>query len=157
MSEASDLQRAVGECWAAEVSGVTYYEALAERFPEHRQDFNVLALVERTTRDLIEVVARRCEVSIDHGAAERIGVEVAQLGHDWREVLGNALAYTPETLRMYENLASVLPEDESVVGPAVVEHERAQIVLFESVVAGQPDDWSAIDAFLERHGARRPS
>ena len=157
MGEASDLQRALGECWAAEVSGVTYYEALGERFPEHRREFNVLALLERTTRDLIEAVAQRCEVSIDHGAAERIGVEVAQLGNDWEEVLEYALAYTPETLRMYENLAKVLPEDESVVGQAVVEHERAQIVLFESTVAGKPDDWSAIDAFLERHGARRPS
>jgi hypothetical protein len=157
MGEASDVQRALGECWAAEVSGVTYYETLGERFPKHHQEFKVLALVEGTTRDLIEAVARRCNVSIDHGAAERIGAEVAQLGNTWGEVLENGLAYTPETLRMYENLANMLPEDESVVGQAIVEHERAQIVLFESVVAGKPDDWSAIDTFLERHGARRPS
>jgi len=157
MQEASELQRALGECWAAEASGVTYYEALGERFPEQRQKFKVLALVESTTRDLIEAVARKCGVSIDHDAAERIGVEVAQVGNNWREVLENALAYTPETLRMYGNLADVLPEDESVLGQAVVEHERAQIVLFESAVAGKPDDWSAIDVFLERHGARRPS
>ncbi|HXW34012.1 MAG TPA: hypothetical protein VEJ87_05490 [Acidimicrobiales bacterium] len=157
MGEASDLQHALGECWAAEVSGVAYYEALGERFPELRQEFNVLASVESTTRDLIEAVARRCEVSIDHGAAERIGVEVAQLGNSWGEVLENALSYTPETLRMYGNLAKVLPEDESVLGQAVVEHERAQIVLFESAVAGKPNDWSAIDAFLERQGVRRPS
>jgi hypothetical protein len=155
MAEASVLQRALGECWAAEVSGVAYYEALRERLPEHGAEFGVLALVERTTRDLIEVVARRCEVSIDHGEAERIGVDVAQLGNNWAEVLGNALAYTPATLAMYQNLADVLPEEESVVGEAVVEHERAQIVLFESAVAGKPDDWSAIDAFLERHGAAR--
>jgi len=51
----------------------------------------------------------------------------------------------------------VLPEDESALGQAVVEHERAQIVLFESAVAGKPYDWSAIDAFLERYSARRPS
>jgi rubrerythrin len=157
MQEASDLQRALGECWAAEVSGVAYYEALGERFPERRQDFNVLALVESTTRDLIEAVARRCGVSIDQGAAQRIGVEVAKVGNDWGEVIENALAYTPETLRMYGNLAKVLPEGESVLGQAVVEHERAQIMLFESVVTGKPDDWSAIDAFLEQHGVRGPS
>ena len=157
MVEASVVQRALSECWAAEVSGVAYYETLAGRFPDHRRDFDVLALVEKTTRDLIESVARRYEVSIDHGAAERIGVEVAQMGEDWRGVLENALAYTPETLRMYENLASVLPDDESVAGNAVVEHERAQIVLYKSVVAGTPDDWSAIEAFLERHGARHRS
>jgi hypothetical protein len=155
MAEASVLQGALGECWAAEVSGVAYYETLGARLPDHRAEFNLLALVERTTRDLIEPVARRCEVSIDHGEAERIGVDVAQLGNDWGEVLGNALGYTPETLRMYQNLADVLPENESVLGHAVVEHERAQIVLFESVVAGEPEDWSAIDAFLERHGADR--
>jgi len=154
MGEESDLQHALGECWAAEVSGVAYYQALGDRFPEHRQEFNVLALVERTTSDLIEAVARRYDVSIDHAAAERIGVEVAQVGNDWGEVLANALAYTPETLRMYENLATVLPEDESVVGQAVVEHEHAQIALFESAIAGKPYDWSAIDAFLERHGDR---
>ena len=157
MVEVSVLQRALSECWAAEVSGVTYYEALGERFPDHRQEFDVLALVEKTTRDLIEVVARSYEVSIDHGEAERIGVEVAQVGSDWREVLENALAYTPDTLRMYTNLADVLPEDESALGQAVVEHERAQIVLFECAVAGKADDWSAIDAFLEQHGAHRPS
>ena len=149
MGEASDLQRALAECWAAEISGVTYYEALGERFPGHRHEFSVLALVEKTTGDLIEAVARRCEVSIDHGEAERIGVEVVKLGNNWGEVFENALAYTPETLRMYENLASLLPEDESALGQAVVEHERAQIVLFESAVAGKPDDWSAIDAFLK--------
>ena len=157
MAETSVLQRALAECWAGEVSGVTYYEALGERFPEHRQEADVLALVEKTTRDLMEAVARSYEVSIDHDAAERIGVEVAQSGSDWREVLANALAYTPDTLRMFENLAEVLPENESALAQAVVEHERAQIALYESVVAGEPGDWSAIDAFLERHGAGRTS
>ena len=96
-------------------------------------------------------------MSIDHDAAERVGVEVAQLGSDWREVLEKALAFTPDTLRMYENLADVLPENESALAQAVVEHERAQIALYESAVAGEPYDWSAIDAFLERHGAGRTS
>lgn len=157
MAETTVIQRALAECWAGEVSGVAYYEALGERFPDHRHDTDVLALVERTTRDLIEAVARGYEVSIDHDAAERIGVEVAQSGSDWREVLENALAFTPYTLRMFENLADVIPERESVLAQAVVEHERAQIALYESVVAGGPSDWSAIDAFLERHGAGRTS
>jgi len=154
MVEVDVLQRALSECWAAEVSGVSYYEALAERFPDHRQDFDALALVEKTTRDLIEAVARRYGVSIDQDAAERIGIEVAQLGNSWREVLENALAYTPDTLRMYTNLADVLPEDQSALGQAIVEHERAQIALFECAATGKENDWSAIDAFLDRHGAR---
>ena len=157
MVETSVVQRALAECWAGEVSGVTYYEALGERFPEHRHEADVLALVEKTTRELIEAVARNYEVSIDDDAAERVGVEVAQLGSDWREVLEKALAFTPDTLRMYENLADVLPENESALAQAVVEHERAQIALYESAVAGEPYDWSAIDAFLERHGAGRTS
>jgi hypothetical protein len=157
MAEITVLQRALAECWAGEVSGLTYYEALGDRFPEHRHEADVLALVEKTTRDLIEAVARSYAVSIDHEAAERIGVEVAQSGSDWREVLEKALAYTPDTLRMFENLADVLPENESDLAQAVVEHERAQIALYESVVAGEPCDWSAIDAFLERHGADRTS
>jgi hypothetical protein len=102
MVDASVLRGALGECWAAEVSGIAYYEALGQRFPAHRDEFDTLALVERTTSELIEAVARSCNVTIDYG--------------------------------------------EAVVG-----HERAQIVLFESVVAGRPEDWSAIDAFLERH------
>ena len=155
MVEMDVLQQALSECWAAEVSGVSYYQALGERFPDHRQDFDVLVLVEETTRDLIESVARKYGVSIDEGAAERIGLEVAQVGNSWREVLENALAYTPDTLRMYTNLANVLPENESALGQAIVEHERAQIVLFESVVAGKPHAWSAIEAFLERHSASR--
>ena len=157
MAEASVVQRALAECWAGEVSGVAYYEALGERFPEHRHEADVLALVEKTTRELIEAVARNYEVSIDDDAAERVGVEVAQLGSDWREVLEKALAFTPDTLRMYENLADVLPENESALAQAVVEHERAQIALYESAVAGEPYDWSAIDAFLERHGAGHTS
>ena len=52
-------------------------------------------LVEQTTRDLIEALARRYDVSIDHDAAERIGVEVAQSGGDWRQALEQALAFTP--------------------------------------------------------------
>jgi rubrerythrin len=155
MAETSVVQSALAECWAGEVSGLAYYEALGERFPEHRDEAEVLALVEKITRDLIEAVARRYEVSIDHDAAERIGVEVAQLGNDWREVLEQALAYTPETLRMFENLADVLPENESALGQAVVDHERAQIALYESVVAGDAADWSAIHAYLERHAAGR--
>jgi rubrerythrin len=157
MPQADVPQHALSECWAAEVSGVSYYNALGDRFPEHRQDADVLALVEKTTRDLIETVARRYEVSIDYAAAERIGVEVAQAGSEWREAMRNALSYTPDTLRMYTNLADVLPEDESALAQAVVEHERAQIVFFESVVAGKPHDWSAIDAYLVQHGARRTS
>ena len=96
-------------------------------------------------------------MSIDHDAAEQIGVEAAQSGSDWLEVLENALAFTPDTLRMFENLADVLPENESALGQAVVEHERAQIALYESVVAGGPDDWSPIHSYLERHGAARAS
>ncbi len=157
MAETSVLQRALAECWAAEVSGVTYYEALGERFPEHRHEADGLALVEKTTRDLIEAVARSYEVSIDHDAAERTGVEVAQSGSDWREVLENALKFAPYTLRMFENLADVLPRNVSALGQAVVEHEHAQITLFESVVAGEAGDWSAIDGFLERHSAARTS
>ena len=157
MVEVGVLQQALSECWAAEVSGVSYYEALGERFPDHRQEFEVLALVEKTTRDLIAPVAERFGVAIDHGEAERIGIEVAQSGNGWQEVLENALAYTPDTLQMYTNLAEVLPGDESALGQAIVEHERAQIVLFEGAAAGGANDWSAIDAFLDRHGARRTS
>jgi len=155
MAERGVLEYALSECWAAEVSGVAYYEALGERFPEHRDEADVLALVEKTTRDLIEAVARSCDVAIDHAAAERIGIEVAQVGTGWRDALQNALAYTPDTLRMYTNLAEVLPENESALGRAIVEHERAQIVLFESVAAGKAYDWSAIDAYLHRHGVHR--
>ena len=67
------------------------------------------------------------------------------------------MSFTPETLRMFQHLADVLPEKESALGHAVVEHERAQIALYESVVAGEPSDWSAIDAYLERHSAGRSS
>jgi hypothetical protein len=134
-----------------------YYETLGERFPEHRHDAAVLTLVEETTRDLIAAVARRYDVSIDHDAAERAGVEFADLGGDWREVLESASAVAPHTLRMFEQLADVLPEDESALAEAVVEHERAQIVWFQSALAGEPYDWSAIDEYLERHGARRTS
>ncbi len=154
MVEVNVLQRALSECWAAEVSGVSYYETLGERFPDHRREFDVLALVEKTTRDLIEAVARKYGASIDRDEAERIGVEVAQVGNDWKEVLENALAYTPDTLRMYRKLADVLPEEESALGEAVIEHERAQIVLFKCVTTGGANDWSAIDAFLDQH---RPS
>lgn len=154
MVDVNVLERALSECWAAEVSGVSYYEALGERFPDHRQEFDVLAMVEKTTRNLIEPVARRYGVSIDQGEAGRIGVEAAQLGNDWGEVLENALAYTPGTLRMFTDLADVLPEEESTLGQATVEHERAQIVLFECAATGRENDWSAIDAFLEQQGAR---
>ncbi len=157
MAETNVVQRALAECWAGEVSGLAYYEALGERFPEHGHDFEVLALVEKTTRDLVEAVARSYEVSIDGGEAARVGVEAAQFGSDWREVLENALAFTPDTLRMFQNLADVLPESESALGQAVVEHERAQIALYESVVAGEPEDWSPIHSYLERHGADRIS
>ena len=157
MAETSVVQEALAECWAGEVSGLAYYEALGERFPEHRHEAEVLALVEKTTSDLIEAVARSYEVSIDREAAERIGVEVAQFGGDWRAAVENALAFTPDTLRMFQNLADVLPEKESALGDAVVEHERAQIVLYESVVAGEPSDWSAIDAYLDRYAAGRTS
>ena len=110
MAETSVVQEALAECWAIEVSGLAFYEALGERFPEHRHEADVLAHVEKTTRDLIEAVARSYEVSIDHEATERIGVEVAQSGDDWREALENALAFTPDTLRRFRNLADVLPE-----------------------------------------------
>jgi hypothetical protein len=60
---------------------------------------------------------------------------------------------------MFENLADLLPENESALAQAVVEHERAQIVWFESAVAGEPYDWSAIDACgvpeLVRYAATR--
>src|SRR5689334_25075762 len=157
MAEMSVVQRALAECWAGEVAGLAYYEALGERFPEHGHDFEVLALVEKTTRDLIEAVARSYEVSIDHDGAAQVGVQAARFGSDWREVLENALAFTPDTLRMFQNLADVLPEDEAALGQAVVEHERAQIALYESVVAGGRDDWSPIHSYLERHGAARTS
>jgi hypothetical protein len=134
-----------------------YYETLGERFPEHRHEADVLRLVEKTTRDLIAAAADRYDVSIDHNAAKRAGVEFGKVGGDWREVLESGSAVAAHTLRMFENLADVLPKDESALAQAVVEHERAQIVWFESAVAGEPYDWSAIDAYLERQGARRTS
>ena len=155
MGETSVVQGALAECWEVEVAGVVYYEALGERFPEHRHEANVLALVEETTRDLIAPVAHRYEVSIDHDAVERAGVEFANVGGDWREVLESASAVAAHTLQMFENLADVLPIEESALAQAVVEHERAQIVWFESAIAGKPYDWSPIDAYLERHGARQ--
>jgi hypothetical protein len=154
MVDVNVVESALSECWAAEVSGISYYQTLGERFPDHRPEFDVLALVEKTTRDLIGAVARRYGVSIDQSEAERIGVQAAQLGNDWGEVMENALAYTPDTLRMFTNLADVLPEEEFALGQAVVEHERAQIILFECATAGRRNDWSAIDAFLEQQGAR---
>jgi hypothetical protein len=157
MAETSVVQRALAECWEVEVAGVVYYETLGERFPEHRHEADVLTLVEKTTRDLIAAVAHRYDVLIDHDAAEHAGVEFAKLGGDWREVLESASAVAAHTLQMFENLADVLPKDESALAQAVVEHERAQIVWFESAVAGEPYDWSPIDAYLERHGARRTS
>ena len=155
MAETSVVEGALAECWAGEVAGVAYDETLGERFPEHRDEAEVLALVEKTTRDLIAVVARKYHVSIDYDAAERAGSEFAKVGGDLREVLASASAVAPHTLRMFENLADVLPETESALGQAVVEHERAQIVWFDS--ASEKYDWSAIDAYLERHGLRRTS
>jgi hypothetical protein len=76
MAETSVVQEALAECWAIEVSGLAFYEALGERFPEHRHEADVLALVEKTTRELIEAVAQSYELSIDHDAAEQLGVEV---------------------------------------------------------------------------------
>ena len=157
MAETSVVQGALAECWEVEVAGVAYYETLGERFPEHRHEADVLALVEKTTRDLIAPVAHKYDVSIDDDAVARAGVEFAKSGGDWREVLESSLAVATHTLRMFENLADVLPEEESALASAVVEHERAQIVWFENAVAGEPYDWSAIDAYLERHGARRTS
>jgi hypothetical protein len=157
MAETSVVQGALAEGWEVEVAGVVYYETLGERFPEHRHEADVLTLVEKTTRDLIAAVADKYDVSIDHDAAERVGVEFGKVGGDWREVLESALAVAAHTLRMFENLADVLPKDESALAQAVVEHERAQIVWFASAVAGEPYDWSAIDAYLERHRARRTS
>jgi IS30 family transposase len=52
---------------------------------------------------------------------------VAEQGNSWTEGLESALACTHETLRMYGNLANALHKDESALGKAVVEHERAQI------------------------------
>jgi hypothetical protein len=157
MTEMSVIQRALADCWAVEVAGLAYYEALAERFAEHRGEANVLALVEKTTRDLIEPLARTHEVSIDHEAAGRGGYNAAQSASDWREAMENNLVFAPGTLQMFENLASALPENESALGEAVVEHERAQIAFFESVVAGESGDLSALHAYLERHGASRSS
>jgi len=157
MTETSVVQGALAECWAGEVAGVAYYATLGERFPEHRDEADVLVLVEKTTRDLIGAVARTYGVSIDEDDAERAGVEFAKMGGDWREVLESASAVAPHTLRMFENLADVLPDNESALARAVVEHERAQIAWFESALANKPYDWSGIDAFLEGHGARRTS
>jgi len=153
MAETSVVEQALAECWAGEGSGLAYYEALGERFPDHRHEADALVLIEKITRDLIEAVARRYDVSIDHDAADQVGRAVAQSGGDWREALENALAFTPHTLRMFQNLANVLPDNESALGQAVVEHEIAQIAFYESVVAGEPPDWSAIHAYLERYGA----
>ena len=148
MVDVNVLERALSECWAAEVSGVSYYEALGESGSPISPlvKFDVLVLVEKTTRDLNEAVARRYGVSIDQGEAELIGVEAAQLGNDWGEVLENALAYTPDTLRMFTNLADVLPEEEFAWGQAVVENERAQMVLFVCAATGRANDWSAIES-----------
>jgi hypothetical protein len=157
MTDRRVIQSALAECWADEVSGVAYYEALGERFPDHREDADILVLVEEITRDLIEAVARKYDVTIDHDTAVRIGVEVAASGSDWREALENALRFTPDTLRMFKNLADVLPDHEAPLGKAVVEHERAQIALYETVVAGEPADWSEIRAYLDQHDARSSS
>src|SRR5438045_9068964 len=97
MAKVASLAELLRQSWTAEAAGVGYFDALAQRFAEQAEAMTIFRLVEQTTRDLIEPVARAHGVeSIDQEAAARGGAQYADSqGSDWANVLHSICAYCP--------------------------------------------------------------
>ena len=133
MAERADVVELLRQSWVAERAGVGYFDALAKRFAERAGALTTFRLVEQTTRNLIEPVARLHGVEpIDQEAAERGGARYADSqGDDWSSAVEAIRRDGPAGIAMFAQLAAALPEEEAALGVAVVEHEHALLQWFE--------------------------
>ena len=156
MAERPDVVELLRQSWVAERAGVGYFDALAKRFAERAGALTTFRLVEQTTRNLIEPVARLHGVEpIDQEAAERGGARYADSqGDDWSSAVEAMRRDGPTGIAMFAQLAAALPEEEAALGVAVVEHEHALLQWFEREATGKRGDMAPVIKYLSRHGVR---
>lgn len=119
------------KAYQGEVLGEALFGGLAarEQDPVHRRQLEMLALLERSTKEIGEPVFRR------HGwhmgdteamlAAAATFTDVAA-GQSWEELLGAFEPITTEFLGVYRQLVDLAEDDEDrLVAEAYVAHEHA--------------------------------
>jgi hypothetical protein len=138
-----------GELWRqayeGEVLGEALFSALAERTkePERRRQLEVLALLERSTKELaLPVVDRRgiaCDVEAIRRAAGELADAVQALA--WDDFLGSFQPVISDYLARYCELVELAEDqEERTVAEAYVDHELALESFLRRALGREPGE-----------------
>jgi hypothetical protein len=134
------------EAYQGEVLGETLFRALADREtdPARRRQLEVLALLERATKDLAEPVFTQRAIS--HGdtaatvAAARQFADAAA-AQPWEEFLTSIAPVTARYLELYRELVDLAATDEErAIAEAYVAHEEALAAYGRRALGMEPGD-----------------
>ena len=124
--------RSVDELWRDSYEGEVYGELIFRRAaerqsaPTRRHQLEVLALLERKTRELAEPIMAARKITIDDvtsGAEERAGTVAA---YSWEEFLAWLERVTDRYVPLYKQLVELCSDaGERAVAQAYVAHEEA--------------------------------
>lgn len=147
--EADELWR---EVYEGEVLGETLFSTLAAREQDtwRREQLEVLALLERSTKELAEPVLARRGITREADAARTGALSMADAvaGISWEQFLGSFQPVISEYLAKYRRLVTLAgDDDERAVAEAYVAHELA-LEAFLRRALGQ-EDGVAAEAILD--------
>ncbi len=134
------------ESYQGEVLGEALFARLAEREedPEHRHQLDVLALLERKTKELAEpVLARRGLDAGDSSASLSTADQLADglRGTSWEDFLGSFEPVISQFLAKYRQLADwASDDDERSVAEAYVAHEQALAAFVRRSLGEEPGE-----------------
>lgn len=149
----------VRRSWETEVGGRAFFEALTDLLPEDRGMWELMAALEGTMASLAAGVAGAHGIEVDTAALEATGVELARalaaMGRE--EVLTSSIAIGAQGVPMYEELGTLLDEDEAWLTKELVAHVDAFTRYAEAELARTSGGDATLVAFLTRHGTEVPA
>jgi hypothetical protein len=140
------------QAWEVEIGGVPYFSVLADRFPDHRDAFTLLARVEKVTGRLVEPIARAHGVAIDTAAILK-GVRryAERLEGTLGSIMNDGVTLGASYLEWYEELRALLAEEDAALADDLVAHERAAMHLMTCIAEGRSGGETLVTDYLARH------
>jgi uncharacterized membrane protein len=145
--------------WEGELFGVGLFETLAERYPEHADEFTACATMEWFNVHYCEAFGHDAGIHITLEDAEKLGREGAAFAdhvHSFDGMAKLTIEETKEVDPLYKQLSKGADTPElKALGEDLYAHENAMRDWLKSELDGKPDGAEKVFAYLERHGISR--
>lgn len=145
--------------WEGEIFGVGMFEALAEIYPEHAEQFTACATMEWFNVHYCEPFGHDAGIHVSLEDAEKLGREgaaMARHAHSFKVMAKLTIVETKEADELYKQLAKGAGTPElKALGEDLYAHENSLRDWMQSELDGKSDGGEKIFAYLERHGITR--